>query len=173
MTLLPGLGTGYHDIAFLSGGGVWIARDNADSPIIGYTTSGVVAGYIEGSLVSAASGLAVDPDGHIWASNPDNDMIYQIDIITGTAGEHSASVEPRTLAVSENPFAGSVLITGSGFTGAQIQLYDVFGRTVETAPFSGSYLWNAQSVSPGIYFARVSDNSETLVARLVKTAGSR
>lgn len=173
MTLFPGLGTGYHDIAFLSGGGVWIARDNADSPIIAYNTSGVVAGFIEGSLVSAARGLAVDSEGHIWASNPDNDMIYQIDVITGTAEEHSSSVTPRTLTVSENPFSGSVLITGSGFTGADIQVYDVFGRSVESAPFSGSYLWNAQSVSPGIYFARVSDSSETLVTRLIKTAGPR
>lgn len=173
MTLFPGLGTGYHDIAFLSGGGVWIARDNADSPIIAYNTSGVVAGYIEGSVISAARGLAVDSGGHIWASNPDNDTIYQIDVTTGTAGGHSSSMEPVTLTVSENPFTGSVLITGSGFADAQILLFDIFGRTVESAPFSGSYLWNAQSVSPGIYFARVSDSSETLVTRLIKTAGTR
>lgn len=173
MTLFPGLGTGYHDIAFLSGGGVWIARDNADSPVIAYNASGVVTGFIGGSVISAARGLAVDTEGHIWASNPDNDMIYQIDVTTGTAGGHSSSMEPRTIAVSENPFAGSVLITGSGFTDAQIQVFDVFGRTVESAQFSGSYLWNAQSVSPGIYFARVSDSSESLVTRLVRTAGSR
>lgn len=173
MTLFPGLGTGYHDIAFHSGGGVWIARDNADSPIIAYNTSGVVSGYIEGSVISAASGLAVDSEGHLWASNPDNDTIYQIDVITGTAEEHSSAVTPRTLTVSENPFVSSVLITGSGFAGAEIQLFDIFGRSVESAPFSGSYLWNAQSVSPGIYFARVSDSSETIVTRLVKTVGTR
>ncbi|MFO7627540.1 MAG: T9SS type A sorting domain-containing protein [Candidatus Fermentibacteraceae bacterium] len=173
MTLFPGLGTGYHDVAFLSGGGVWIARDNADSPIIAYNTSGAVTGYIEGSVISAARGLAIDSEGHIWASNPDNDMIYQIDVITGTAEGHSSSITPRTLTLSENPFAGSVLITGSGFSDAHIQVFDVFGRTVESAPFSHSYLWNAQSVSPGIYFARVSDSSETLVTRLVKTAGTR
>jgi len=173
MTLFPGLGTGYHDIAFLSGGGVWIARDNADSPILAYNASGVLSGYVEGSVISAACGLAVDSEGHLWASNPDDDMIYQIDVITASGEENSSAVTPRSLTVSSNPFVGSVLITGSGFVGADVRIFDVFGRTVESAPFSGSYLWNAQSVSPGIYFARVSDSSETLVTRLVKTAGTR
>lgn len=173
MTLFPGLGTGCHDIAFRAGGGVWIARDNSDSPIIAYNTSGVLSGYVESSVISAASGLAVDPQGHLWASNPDNDTIYQIDVTTGTAGEQSSSITPRALSISENPFAGSVLITGTGFSGAEISVYDIFGRSVASAPFPGSYLWNAQSVSPGIYFARVSDGFETLVARLVKTPGSR
>lgn len=173
MTLFPGLGTGYHDIAFRSGGGVWIARDNADSPIIAYNTSGVLSGYVEGSVISAACGLAIDPDGHLWASNPDNDTICQIDVTTGTAGEHSSTVAPRTIAVSGNPFVGSVLVTGSGFEGAEITVFDMFGRSVASAPFTGSYLWNAQSVSPGVYFARVSDSCETLVARLVKIPAAR
>lgn len=170
MTSFPGLGTGYRDIEYHPSGGFWIARDNPDSPVIAYNTGGTVTAYLETSVISAAMGLAVDNSGYIWVSNPDDDRIYQIDITTGTAEESSSPVAPASLSVSGTPFTTSVTVTGSGFGQASIRIFDISGRTLITAPFNGTYIWDASSASPGMYFARVSDGSLTLVARLVKTS---
>ena len=171
MTAFPGLGSTFYDIASHPSGGFWIARDNADSPVIAYNTSGAIVGFVESSVVSAAMGLTIDTEGHLWVSNPDNNTIYELDVTTGISEDQTSSIEPRALSASANPFTSSVLIVGNGFNNASIEVFDIFGRSVESAPFQGSFLWNAHAVAPGIYFARVSDSSGSLVTRLVKAAG--
>jgi hypothetical protein len=163
----PGLGTSVHDIAWQSGG-VWIARDNSDSPVIAYNTVGQCTGYVDGTTVSAASGLTMDGSGHLWVSNPDNDTIYLLDVTTGIGEESGSGIDSRALSFSENPFRSSVVVSGEGFSGAMLEIFDLTGRTVETASFQGNYAWNAANMPSGSYYVRVSDSSGEATARLVK-----
>lgn len=55
----PGLQPEVFDVAY-SSAGMWIARDDTDSPILRYNTSGVLTGYVMGTTVPSAAGLAVD-----------------------------------------------------------------------------------------------------------------
>ncbi len=147
-----------------------MARDNSDSPILAYNSGGTLVGHISGSLVSEARGLAIDSSGHLWVSNPGNETIYQIDLSTGFSEEGSIPEQPRMLSADRNPVTASVVITGTGFSGASLEIFDVFGRRLESSPFTGTYLWNASGVAHGIYFVRVSDANETRVLKLVRTS---
>jgi hypothetical protein len=163
----PGVGGTRYDTAWLSGG-IWIARDNGDSPILAYDTSGLMVGYVEGTTVSAASGLTVDDDGYLWASNPDDDTIYQLEVSTGV-GEGPSAPQVRNITLDRNPFVSSVTITSGGFgNGASIEIFDLTGRRVHSDGFTGAYTWNAVSMPPGAYFAVVSDESGSSVARFTK-----
>jgi hypothetical protein len=103
--------------------------------------------------------LTSDYNGFVW-------MWIQNDP-TGLQGS-SASTPGRSVTAAENPFQGSVLITGSGFGDATLQVFDISGRTVLREPFQGSLLWNAQDSPQGTYLVRVSDSSGSAVLRLVK-----
>lgn len=162
MNSFPGLGSAAYDVAWISGG-IWIARDVADSPIVAYDTSGLMVGHVDGGTVSAAMGLTIDGEGYLWASNPDNDTIYQLDVSTGI-GESAPDPAGRDLSFSRNPFVSSVVITAEGFSGATIEIFDLSGRRVHTDSFSGVYTWNAMNVPAGSYFARVSDGTGSAVA---------
>lgn len=165
MSDFPGLGTAY-DAAWISGG-VWMARDNADSPVVAYDTSGMLVGFVDGATVSAAMGLTIDDEGYLWVSNPDDDTIYQLSVTTGIT---QGSVEPgvRQLSSTENPFSSSTIISGEGFNDATIDIFDLTGRRLEHAPFSGSFTWNAGGVPTGSYFALVRDDEGTTSLRLTR-----
>ncbi|MBN2607762.1 MAG: T9SS type A sorting domain-containing protein [Candidatus Fermentibacteraceae bacterium] len=167
MSNFPGLGSTRYDTAWFSGG-IWIARDNADSPILAFNTSGMMVGCVEGATVSAAAGLTVDSSGYLWASNPDDDTIYQLDVSTGIEEGSSAPVN-RGITVDRNPFASSVIITAEGFSSdASIEVFDLTGRRVRADRFSGVYTWNAVNMPSGVYFAVVSDEAGSSVARFTK-----
>jgi len=166
-TTFPGLGTSVHDIAWQSGG-VWMARDDSDSPIIAYNTVGQCIGFVDGTTVSAAAGLTMDGNGHLWVSNPDNDTIYLLDVTTGIGEESGSGIDSRTLSLSENPFHSEVVVRGEGFSDAMLEIFDMTGRTVETAAFRGSYAWNSAGVPSGSYYVLVSDASGDASARMVK-----
>jgi hypothetical protein len=168
MTYFPGVGTTRYDTAWRSGG-VWVARDNAESPILAYDTGGACAGFVEGALIGgAAMGLTVDGGGHLWASNADNDVIYELEVTTGTAEGSSAGFEPRGITLSENPFGSSVVISGTGFGDAVLEIYDMSGRIVETSSFRGSYRWDASEAPAGAYLVRLSDGTGSETARAVR-----
>jgi hypothetical protein len=163
----PGVGSPRYDTAWLSGG-IWIARDNSDSPILAYDTSGLLVGCVEGTTLSAAAGLTVDSDGYLWASNPDDDIIYQLEVTTGIE-EGSSAPGNRDITLSRNPFASSVVITAEGFgSGASIEVFDLTGRRVQTGSFTGVYTWNAVNMPSGAYFAVVSDEAGSSIARLTR-----
>lgn len=159
----PGLGTPFYDTAWIPDG-LWIARDNADSPILCYDTDGVLTAHVEGSTVSGATGLTIDEDGYLWASNPDDDKIYQIDVSSGV--EESTPFEE--LRVEQNPFSSVAVITGSGFEGATIEIFDVAGRRMESGDFFGSFTWNAAEAPSGTYFAVVRGGGDLDVVRMTK-----
>lgn len=167
MSNFPGLGTHY-DTAWLSGG-IWVARDNSDSPILAYNASGLCVGDVEGSLIGgAAAGLTVDGSGYLWASNPDNDTIYQLSVTTGVEEGGAPLQDPRTISLSGNPFFSSVVITANGFGGATLDIFDLTGRRVENAEFSDSFTWDASAVPAGAYYVRISDTFGSETARMVK-----
>ena len=166
----PGLEGTTYDIAY-SSLGVWVARDESDSPILRYTTSGQLNGYIEGSTISNAAGLAIDPgDDCLWVSSPDDDKIYKIDIVTSVADENTFGLEQVSLVPAINPFSASVIINATGYAeGTTVEVFDLRGRLLETGAISGSsYFWDASEKATGTYLVRVSDTSNTSVARLMK-----
>ncbi|MBN1434748.1 hypothetical protein JW921_08315 [Candidatus Fermentibacterales bacterium] len=67
-----------HDIAF-DEGDVWAGCDNAANSIIRYDQSGQQVDAIDRSLVPCATGLAIDPEGMLWAADNPNGLIYRID----------------------------------------------------------------------------------------------
>ena len=151
----------FYDIGY-SGGEIWYACDDADSPIKAFNTAGALTDYIWNSVVPAAHGLCFEDDQFLWASNMYTDELYRIDLTpTGIeGGEIQASL---SLIPSVNPFSSSVTIAGTGFSEAAVlEIFDIMGRKVYTASFSGSHTWggidmNGNQVPSGTYTALVHD----------------
>ena len=61
-----------------------------------------------------------------------------------------------------------VTVTGEGFSAGTLHIFDVYGRTVLEAPFSGSFAWDGSGVSNGAYFVRVTDDFGSSSLRLLK-----
>lgn len=68
------------DIARDSVGHIWAASDDSRIPIRCFDSSGDTVEEISNSIISSAAGLTIDDDGHLWASNSDDMMLYRIDI---------------------------------------------------------------------------------------------
>lgn len=68
------------DIARDSMGRIWAASDDSRVPVRCWDSSGNTVEEINGNIISSAAGLAIDDDGHLWASNNDDGMLYSIDI---------------------------------------------------------------------------------------------
>jgi hypothetical protein len=55
-----------------------------------------------------------------------------------------------------------VTIAGTGFgQDATIEIFDISGRSVAEALFTGSFTWGGTSVPSGVYCVRVTDPSGT------------
>ena len=151
------------DIAITPDSIVWVASDNASIPVRAYNRSGVVVDYIDSDLVSSARGVAIDPEGYLWLSNMEMNLIYKIDLTEGI--ETSDPDNPLNISVSSNPFLSSVVITGEGFAGnSEITIFDIQGHMIVQDSFDGSYAWDGSSsnstpVPCGTYFAVVIDNN--------------
>lgn len=102
--------------------------------------------------------LTSDYDGYVWV---------WLQSVTGVGGG-SEPVPERSLAAGQNPFRGSVVISGTGFSDAILHVFDLYGRTVLTGPFSGNYVWDAGDVPQGAYVVRVSDACGSALLRMVK-----
>jgi len=102
--------------------------------------------------------LTSDYNGYVW---------MWIQNATGTEAGAEA-IPGRSLHAGENPFRGSVVITGTGYDSAAIQIFDISGRTVLSGPFNGSLVWNAAEVPQGAYLVRVTDASGSSTLRMVK-----
>ena len=102
--------------------------------------------------------LTSDYNGYVW---------IWIQQTTGVA-EGTTPVPSRTLSASSNPFMELVTVTGEGFSAGTLHIFDVYGRTVLEAPFSGSFAWDGSGVSNGAYFVRVTDDFGSSSLRLLK-----
>jgi hypothetical protein len=162
-----GLNTAY-DCGF-SGTLLWVAADGADSPVKAYNSSGVLQQYIPGSLVgSNARGVDFDANGYLWVSNPTTDKIYKISLSTGVEGEEGAELPSAALTAGPNPFSGTVLVQGGPAQAATIQVFDLGGRLLLDAPYSGSFTLDGGDLVPGAYLLRVSSSTEERSIRLVR-----
>ncbi len=165
----PGLQPAVYDIAY-SASGMWVARDESDSPILRYNTSGAVTGYVMGTDVPAAAGLAVDDDGYLWVSDPDNDKIYKVDTTT-SIDENTAGVSAaRTILPGANPFSSLTVVSVQGFNGgAYAELFDTTGRRVQSGSVQdGSFTVNGSLLPAGTYILRISDSTGSSSVRLCK-----
>jgi len=68
------------DIARDSTGRIWVASDDSSIPVRCCELSGSTAVEISNSIISSATGMAIDDDGHLWVSNNDDTMLYHIDV---------------------------------------------------------------------------------------------
>lgn len=68
------------DIARTSGGTVWVATDYEDAPLRRFSSSGEMTGFVDGSLVGSARGVAMDPDGSVWVSDISEGVILKLDV---------------------------------------------------------------------------------------------
>jgi len=145
---------------------LWVACDGADSPIKAYNTSGQLQDMIPGSLVGgAAHGIDFDDNGIMWVANRDTGKIYEIDT---TQGVHGGEAAPADLTANCNPFVSSVVIQGDFGPGAQLEIYDLGGRMILSAPFAGSFSWGGSGVPSGTYVVRVSGAAGSSTLRLVR-----
>lgn len=167
----PGLEPAVYDIAYAADG-MWVARDESDSPILMYNTDGVLTGYIMGTEVPAAAGLAVDPDGYLWVSDPVNDKIYKVDYLTSVDNTSAGVNGSRTIQPSVNPFSSVSVITVQGFTGgAAVELFDTSGRRVQNGVLqSGSFTVDGSALPAGAYILRITDSAGSSTIRICRTA---
>ncbi|MBD3369031.1 hypothetical protein GF402_01555 [Candidatus Fermentibacteria bacterium] len=116
----------------------------------------------------------MDDEGYLWASDNDNQKIYQIDLdAPGIVENTSVGIAGEALRLSSNPFRGSLTITPTGF-GAVVNLtiYDSTGRVVRTAQVDGPFLWNGTTDSgaplpAGVYTVAASTKGSESIARAV------
>ena len=164
-TYIPGYWgseSGY-DIAYHDGD-IWMAVDNATSPIRCYeqTSGGVL------SMIPADIGIGSDIYGvtyetgtdapYLWVSNQTTDELYRIDIYTGIADNVELVLPDMQLSFSSNPFYSSVVITGSGFSSTSVlEIHATAGRMIERSNFGGTYTWFATGLPTGTYIVTVSD----------------
>ncbi len=165
----PGLAPNVYDIAY-SSEGIWVARDESDSPVLRYNTSGVVTGYIMGTTVPCAAGLTVDTDGFLWVSDPDNDKIYKVDTSTSVEGSSYIDIDPVSLSPVSNPFTSMGMVNASGYRdGALVEVFDLNGRLRHSGQVtSGSFGWDASNDPVGAYTVRVVDGGNSSTTRLIK-----
>lgn len=138
---LPGAVTAW-DIAY-DLGDIWVACAAPGTPILRYNSSSTIVDQIESSLVPSATGLTMDDDGFLWASDNTNGKIYKIDPDgTGTGEGDTQGIADAAVILSPNPFLGSLTITGTGFGSVvNITICDMSGRIVRTAQTDGCFTW--------------------------------
>jgi hypothetical protein len=171
-----GTPTGY-DIAFQpAGGNIWMATDDATSPVSCYDhPSGGIMVSLPASIGigSDCRGLAFETGSsqYLWVSNITVNELYRVDLGTGVGEDYSSDLESASvLTCSQNPFSGSVVLQGQGFGAeAVLEIFDAAGRLVLEEVFTGTLHWNATAEPTGSYFA-IMRTTEGIsdVLRLVK-----
>ena len=74
--------TGTCDIGWCANGDIWVASVLPDVPLRRYNDNNNCVDLIESSLVPSATGVTVDPEGNLWVSDMENDLIYRIQLDT-------------------------------------------------------------------------------------------
>jgi photosystem II stability/assembly factor-like uncharacterized protein len=146
------------------GQGVWGTYD------AGSTWESINDG-LEELLVNA---VAVNPDEWLFAGT-DSIAAFRYDIEVGIGESGTASPEFSVLFTSPNPARNSAVIhyqlAEAGST--RVSIYDMTGRLVTTLVDGSipagehSVVWDAANESPGIYFLRMTTETEVLSSRLV------
>ncbi len=161
------------DIAY-DNGDIWVACAAPGTSILRYNSGSTVVGQIESMLVPSATGLTLDDEGYLWASDNINGKIYKIDPDgTGISEGDVQGIVDAAVILSPNPFSGTLTITGAGFgPGANITIYDSAGRIVRTVQTEGSFTWTGVDGSgillpDGVYTILISGENAMSMARAV------
>lgn len=140
-------------------GDLWVATNQTTNCIRAYNAAGTQVNAI--GLIPAARGMAYSTSGghrYLWASNPNDNKIYQIDLDYGLGVEEGEGGTPVGLSISDNPFEGMTTIVGSGFApGATLEIYDITGHKIVEAPFQDIFNLSGAGIPSGVYMARVTD----------------
>ena len=155
-----------YDIGYQSSTGyIWMATDNATSPLLCYeNSSGDVLESIPASIGIGSDIRGVAFEGtssqFIWVSNQTTNELYKIDLqMTGI--EVNTSVNPSTsaeISCSENPFCSNTVVSLAGFTGnISVEVYDIQGRKVLSEVAESSIILNGQSLPSGSYLILATD----------------
>ena len=109
-------------------------------------------------------GVVADKNGNIYVSDLGNNLIRKINLQNITAVPQ-VKKPTATLKAYPNPCSGRLNIV-STFNG-KADLLDVTGRVIWTDnSFKSPYTLNTSAISPGVYFLRVTSQSETLVKKI-------
>lgn len=151
------------DIAYDSGD-IWVACDAPGTPILRFDEAGSIVDQIESTLVPSATGLTLDDEGYLWASDNINGLIYKIDL-TGTGVEESGqSDSPETgITLSCNPVTSTCAVSFhlQQPLHAVLQVYDLSGILVDVlvdgdrSPGYNSVMFDVSGLSAGAYFIRL------------------
>lgn len=169
----------FYDMAFEGGdaaGDIWMACDDATSPIKAFDTNGKLTYAIYDTVIPAAHGLCFESDRYLWASNIYDDEIYRIDLEpVGVGGSASSPIEGAvTLRSSANPFQSSVVLSATGIDTGRLEIFDLAGRKIISKRFQGSFTWDGRGssgspVEAGPYLVRVTYGSErSVTTKLLK-----
>lgn len=144
------------DIALL-GGSVWMATDNATSPVMCYQQGS--GSFLAG--IPAASGIGGEVRGvavefnKIWVSNTVTDKLYRITGITGIENESTADTFLPGIEILCNPFRTTVGFSANVRGVWQVEIFDFCGRLVYIGEFTDSMVWNPgrETAGRGLYLA--------------------
>lgn len=163
-----GTPTGY-DIGYQpsdAAGDIWMANDNATSPISCYqsATGGIV------TSLPASIGIGSDVRGvtfedgsgqYMWVSNQTTDKLYRIDLYTDIEGSSVIGIQGTAcISFTQNPFYDSTVISLTGFSGnISVEIFDLRGRKVFYENTEDNLLLNGESLPSGTYLIRATDES--------------
>lgn len=109
-------------------------------------------------------GIAADKKGNIYVSDLGNNVIRKI-ILQPVSGITTVKQPVYTLKAYPNPCSGKLNIVSS-FNG-KADLLDVTGRVIWTNDnFKSPYTLNTSTVSPGVYFLRISSPAATEIKKI-------
>ena len=110
-------------------------------------------------------GVVADNNGNVYVSDLGNNLIRKIRLMNITAVPQIKKPAAATLKAYTNPCSNRLNIV-SNFNG-KADLLDVTGRVIWTEnSFKSPYTLNTSAISPGVYFLRVTSQSETLVKKI-------
>ncbi|MCD4706562.1 MAG: T9SS type A sorting domain-containing protein [Candidatus Sabulitectum sp.] len=163
-----GTPTGY-DIGYQpsdAAGDIWMATDNATSPVSCYqTTSGGIVMSLPASIGIGSDIRGVtfeDGSGQfIWVSNQTTNELHRIDLYTDIDGSSAIEIQGTAgISFTQNPFHNSTALSLTGFTGkVSLEVFDIRGRKVFSKVTESSLLLNGESLPSGTYLIRATDET--------------
>ncbi len=120
-------------------------------------------------------------------TDPDDQVVLAVASVSSTGGQEYSFTAGEALGVSSeneedpgaicilarvNPFKNSAVLQTGGLTSSspEVVIYDLNGRQVARIPVGpgGEAVWHSGSIMPGVYFARIADETGTAGVRILK-----
>ena len=154
------------DIAVTPEGHVWVALDWSSIKVRHYDSSGQMLEYLGSDLVPDAWGVTMDDEGCLWVSDPENDLIYKVNLSTGV---ESGNGGEAGLRASRNPFRQSVTLSGPELATGTLRLYDSAGRLIMNSAFDGALTIDGTDLESGVYHAiLIASSGQTHSANILR-----